>query len=90
MTYGEWMEEFSINLKKMIKNTGLTQKDFCEEAGITLSYLRMILDKKRKPSILHLINITSTLDRIAEEKGEDIITIDDLVYFGEPIELETV
>ena len=90
MTYNEWQEKFTINLKKMIKDTGLTQQKFCEEAGISISYLRMILSRKRKPSVLHLINIASTLDRIAEEKGEDIITIDDLVYFGEPIELETV
>lgn len=90
MTYEEWQEEFVVNLKKRIKNTGLTQREFCEEAGIAFTYLRMILDKRRKPSVLHIINIANALDRIAEEKGEDVITIDDIIYFGESIELEKV
>ena len=72
----EWMKMFGNNLKKLLKETGLTQRELADETGLSESTISSYINGQRMPSIKALINIGYALDCYE----------DDLISFLDKIE----
>ena len=57
-------EEISSRFRQMIKEHGITQREFCEQTGISVGHLSKVLTGNANPSGAMLINIA--------DKGYDV------------------
>lgn len=75
MTELEWMDIFGDNLKDMLKDYGMTQKDLANETGLSKSTISQYINKQKVPSMKAIVNIANALD----------ITTDELINLDERI-----
>lgn len=75
MTELEWMDIFGDNLKDMLKDYGMTQKDLANETGLSKSTISQYINKQKVPSMKAIVNIANVLD----------ITTDELINLDERI-----
>lgn len=75
MTEREWLEIFANNLKEIIKESNLTQKEFSKKTGLSESAISSYINKQKLPSIRAILAINYTL-------GIDLY---ELIDFGDRI-----
>lgn len=75
MTELEWMDVFGDNLKEMIKEANMTQRELADASGIEESSISRFIRKERMPSLKSIINISYALD----------CDLNDLIDFGDRI-----
>ena len=77
MSEYEWLDIFSDNLKDLMKEAGMTQRELAEESGLTEASISRYIHKKRMPSVAALASIAYALP---------CADLDDLLYFGDRVE----
>lgn len=75
MSEAEWIDIFGDNLREMLSEYGITQRELADEAGLSESTVSRYLNKQMAPSIFAVINIAHVLN----------CSIDELVDFGDRI-----
>ncbi len=57
MTEYRWMDEFSRNLKSLMAESNMSQRQLAQESGISEGMISRYLNKKCMPSVNALINL---------------------------------
>ena len=79
MSEVEWMDRFAHSLDFLLKEADMTQRDLALKTGISESTISRYLKCKCMPSANALINIASVFPYAG---------IDEILYFGKPIEMK--
>lgn len=72
----EWKNIFAENLKTILDERGMSQKDLAEDSGIAASSINDYITKRQIPGAVSIINIAYALD----------MEVSDLIDFDERIE----
>lgn len=72
MTEIEWMKEFGNNLRYILRDYNMTQKELADEIGLSETAVSYYIRGQRMPTIKTLINIGYAL----ECEVEELITFD--------------
>lgn len=75
MTELEWIDIFGDNLRDMLDDANMTQRELADETGLAESSISRYIHKEMAPSFKAIINIAYALD----------CSIDDLIDFGDKI-----
>lgn len=75
MTELEWMDIFGDNLRDILKEYGMTQRQLAEEAGLTEATISSYINKRKIPSMRAIVNIANALDISTDE----LINLDDRI-----------
>ena len=75
MTEQEWLDIFADNLRDMMRDFGISQRELADETGLSESTIGRYLKKQMVPGIKALVNIAYVLD----------CSLDDLMDFGSRI-----
>ena len=70
-----WLSEFSDNLRDLIQEEGITQKQLAEESGIDQSDLSRYINGLQMPSVKAVVNLAYALDRNIDE----LIKVDEMI-----------
>lgn len=62
MTELELMKNFGNNLKEILEDSWMTQKELSEETGLSESMISYYIHGKRMPNMKNIINIALALD----------------------------
>ena len=76
MTEVEWLEVFGDNLYEMILESGYTQNELADKAGLSQAAISGYINNRKMPGIKAIVNLSYALD----------CRIDDLIDFGDMIE----
>lgn len=68
----EWLDIFGDNLRDMLEDANMTQRDLADEAGLSESAISQYIHKQKIPSLKSIINIAYALD----------CSMDELIDFG--------
>ena len=71
MTQTEWKETFGDNLKSILEERGMSQRDLANETGLSTSRINEYIKGYTAPNIFAIINMAYVLD----------IDIDEFVAF---------
>ena len=71
-----WMDIFGDNLRDMLKEANMTQRELAEEACLAESTISEYINKQKTPGLKSIINISYALD----------CSMDDLIDFGDTID----
>ena len=63
----EWKEIFAENLKSVLEEKGMTQRDLADDSGIAMSSISDYLTKRQIPGVVSIINIAYALDMEVSE-----------------------
>lgn len=77
MSEYRWMDIFGDNLRELIKDAGMTQRELAEESGVSEAMISRYINKKCMPSVAALASIAYALP---------CADLDDLLYFGDRVE----
>ena len=77
MSEYQWMETFSNNLRTLMAESGMTQRELAEESGLSEVNISRYLNKKRMPSVAALASIAHVFP---------CADIYDLLYFQDRVE----
>lgn len=75
MTELEWMDIFGDNLRDILKEYGMTQRQLAEETGLTEATISSYINKRKIPSMRAIVNIANALDISTDE----LINLDDRI-----------
>lgn len=75
MSEFEWLDIFGDNLRDMLIDANMTQRELADETGLTEATISRYIQKQRIPTLRAIINIAYAL-------GCDV---DELVDFGDRI-----
>ena len=75
MSEQEWLNIFGNNLRDMLIDARMTQRDLADDTGLAESTISQYINKQRMPTIRAVINIAYSLD----------CDLDELLDFGERI-----
>ena len=67
MTELEWMDIFGDNLRDILKEYGMTQKDLADESGLSETTISRYIKKQRIPNMKAIVNIANALDLTTDE-----------------------
>ena len=67
MTELEWMDIFGDNLRDILKEYGMTQKDLADESGLSETTISRYVKKQRIPNMKAIVNIANALDLTTDE-----------------------
>ena len=67
MTEREWMDIFGDNLRDILKEYGMTQKDLADESGLSETTISRYIKKQRIPNMKAIVNIANALDLTTDE-----------------------
>ncbi len=76
MSEVEWLEEFRMNLLRMMDEDRIKQKELAEESYLSEATISKYVNGTQMPSVRAIINLAYVLD----------CSTDDLIDFGEMIE----
>jgi transcriptional regulator with XRE-family HTH domain len=76
MSEKEWLDIFADNLRDLMDEIGMSQKQLARDTGITQATISRYLSKKQMPSVKAIVNIVYALD----------CWFDELMDFGDMIE----
>lgn len=71
----EWMGEFGNNLRSLLREEGITQKQLSKESGISQSEISRFIKGSQMPSVKAVINIAYALDC----DTDDLVNFDDMI-----------
>ena len=72
MSEAEWMREFSINLRRMMWDARMTQRELADLSGLSEACVSRYLSGTRMPTVKAIINLAYVFG----------CSIDDLIDFG--------
>ena len=75
MTEVEWIDIFANNLRDILKDRKMSQKELANEIWVSEATISRYINKQRMPSIKHILEISYALN----------IDVNELIDFGEPI-----
>lgn len=75
MTEVEWIDIFANNLRDILKDRKMSQKELANEIWVTEATISRYINKQRIPSIKHILEISYALN----------VDVNELIDFGEPI-----
>lgn len=75
MTETEWLKDFANNLREMLFDYNMSQRELAEESGLSEASISQYLSRQKMPGIRAIINISYALN----------CDIDDLIDFGSRI-----
>lgn len=75
MTELEWMDIFGDNLRDILKEYGMTQRQLAEETGLNEATISSYINKRKIPSMRAIVNIANALDISTDE----LINLDDRI-----------
>lgn len=75
MTEVEWTDIFANNLRDILKDRKMSQKELANEIWISEATISRYINKQRMPSIKHILEISYVLN----------VDVNELIDFGEPI-----
>lgn len=75
MSEVEWLDIFGDNLRDLLSDYCLTQRELADETGLSEGTISNYINKRQMPGIKAIINIAEALE----------MSIDDLIFFGEKI-----
>ena len=75
MTEVEWIDIFANNLRDILKDRKMSQKELANEIWVSEATVSRYINKQRMPSIKHILEISYALN----------IDVNELIDFGEPI-----
>lgn len=75
MTEVEWIDIFANNLRDILKDRKMSQKELANEIWVTEATISRYINKQRMPSIKHILEISYALN----------VDVNELIDFGEPI-----
>lgn len=75
MTELEWMKIFGDNLKEMLDEANMTQRDLADDTGLTEATISRYINKQRMPTVRALVNIAYSLN----------CSFDELMDFGDRV-----
>ena len=67
MTELEWMDIFGDNLRDILKEYGMSQKDLADESGLSETTISRYIKKQRIPNMKAIVNIANALDLTTDE-----------------------
>ena len=76
MSEVEWLEEFRINLLRMMDEDRITQKELADDSGLSEASISYYVNGTKMPGVRAIVNLAYALD----------CSTDDLIDFGEMIE----
>ena len=71
----EWLDIFGDNLRDILKEYGMTQRQLAEETGLTEATISSYINKRKIPSMRAIVNIANALDISTDE----LINLDDRI-----------
>ena len=71
-----WLNIFGDNLRVMLEEANMTQRELAEESRLAESTISRYIHKQKAPSLKAIINIAYALD----------CSMDDLIDFGDSID----
>ena len=71
----EWLDIFGDNLRDILKEYGMTQRQLAEETGLTEATISNYINKRKIPSMRAIVNIANALDISTDE----LINLDDRI-----------
>lgn len=66
----EWLDIFGDNLKSILDENKMTQKDLAEVTGLTEAAISRYIKKQRIPTFKAMLNIAYALDCSLDELGD--------------------
>lgn len=75
MTEVEWIDIFANNLRDILKDRKMSQKELANEIWVSEATISRYINKQRMPSIKHILEISYVLN----------VDVNELIDFGEPI-----
>lgn len=72
----EWRHNFSLILRQLLIDEGLSQTELAEIIGVSGATISNYINEKQVPTMEVIVNIAHEFN----------VTIDDLIDFGEPID----
>lgn len=72
----EWKEIFAENLKAILEEKGMTQRDLADDSGIAMSSISDYVTKRQIPGAIAVINMAYALD----------VDVNELIDFDERID----
>jgi transcriptional regulator with XRE-family HTH domain len=75
MSEVEWLNIFGDNLREILEDYRITQRELADMAGLSEATISKYICKTQMPGIKAIINISEALN----------MSIDDLIFFGETI-----
>lgn len=75
MSEQEWLDIFGDNLRDMLADANMTQRDLADDTGLAESTISQYINKQRMPTVRAVINIAYSL-------GCDL---DELIDFGDRV-----
>lgn len=76
MTRKEWRHNFSLRLRQLLIDEGISQMELAEIIGVSGATISNYINEKQAPTMEVIVNIAY----------EFKVTIDDLIDFGEPVD----
>lgn len=76
MSEVEWLDIFGDNLREMLEDYRMSQKELADLTGLSEGTISNYINKRQMPGIKAIINISEALN----------MSIDDLIFFGETIQ----
>lgn len=73
MTEGQWMKIFGDNLREILEERGMSQKELADEAYLSEAAISSYINKRRMPNVRAVLNIWYALG----------CPIDDIFDFGD-------
>ncbi len=80
MSEVEWIDIFSGNLRSLLDETGMTQRELAKASGISEVMISKYLRKQCMPSVAALVNIYHVFNQYLN------VTINDILYFYDRLE----
>lgn len=75
MSEQEWLNIFGDNLRDMLIDAKMTQRDLADDTGLAESTISQYINKQRMPTVRAIINIAYSLD----------CDMNDLLDFGDRV-----
>ena len=75
MNEQEWLNIFGDNLRDMLSDANMTQRELADDTGLAEATISHYLNKRRMPTVRAIINIAYSLD----------CDINDLIDFGDKV-----
>lgn len=75
MTEVEWIDIFANNLRDILKDRKMSQKELANEIWVSEATISRYINKQRMPSIKHILEISYVLN----------VDVNELIDFDEPI-----
>lgn len=76
MSEQEWLDEFSDNLRAIMREVGITQRKLSDISGISTADISRYINGQQQPSAKAVVKLSYALE----------CNTDDLIDFGETIE----